>query len=102
MDTEGGGVKDVKMPDLILRTDSDRIEWAKTNAVEMNGVGSEVLKSLRKREVWPFIHADSSYLTDEWVLIVPFCPLQTLHGDFKSKRRGIYGICLEACPKYNR
>jgi len=38
---------------LVLRTDPDQIEWAKTNAVEMNSVNSELLKGLRKREVCP-------------------------------------------------
>jgi hypothetical protein len=98
MDAEGGGREGIEMPDLILRTDPEKIEWAKMNTVEMNGVSSEVLKSLRKREVCP-IQSDSGNLTDEWVLIVPFRPLQTLHGDFKGKRRGIYGVCAEDCLK---
>jgi len=51
MGTEVEGKEAVKMPEVILRTDPAKIEWAKTNAVEMNGVSSEVLKSLRKREV---------------------------------------------------
>jgi hypothetical protein len=99
MDVEDGGKKVVKMPDLILRTDPEKIEWAKTNAVEMNGVSSEVLKSLRKREVWPLVDSNSSDLADERVSLVPFRPLQTLHRYCKSKRRRIYGICAEDCIK---
>lgn len=58
----GAHVREDEEGQLQLVKNSERIQWAASNAVERNGVQSELLKQLRKREVrHPYFYFIFSY-----------------------------------------